>query len=130
MSRLFRLNDVSNNDPEVQNWLDSCAGELGVLARYWFEKLRQCGVDVNEALHDGHPTACVKDVAFAYVNAFTLHVNLGFFHGAELPDPHEILQGSGKLMRHVKLRPGEAQHDEAISNLIEAAYQDLQNRLQ
>lgn len=34
------------------------------------------------------------------------HVNVGFFRGAELADPDGLLEGSGRFMRHVKLRPG------------------------
>ena len=58
---------------------------------------------MRELLHDGHPTACVADAAFAYVNAFTAHVNVGFFRGAELVDPARMLEGTGRYMRHVKL---------------------------
>jgi hypothetical protein len=54
-------------------------------------------------LHDGHPTACVAEAAFAYVDTFKAHVNVGFFCGAELADPKGMLEGSGKLMRHVKI---------------------------
>src|SRR5438445_11598928 len=67
--------------------------------------MRDCGDDVRELLHDGHPTACVGDAAFAYVNAFKAHVNVGFFRGAEIADPEGLLEGTGKFMRHVKLRP-------------------------
>jgi hypothetical protein len=28
---------------------------------------------------------------------FTSHVNVGFFHGAALPDPARLLQGNGKF---------------------------------
>ena len=49
-------------------------GELGAIARHWFGMIRRSGDDVRELLHDGHPTACVSDAAFAYVNAFTSHV--------------------------------------------------------
>lgn len=79
-------------------------GELGRIAQHWFEVIRNCGDDVLELLHDGCPTACIDDAAFAYVNAFTAHVNVGFFRGAELSDPNGRLQGDGKFMRHVKLR--------------------------
>src|SRR6186713_878787 len=79
--------------------------KLGAIAQRWFEVIRDCGGDVRELLHDGHPTACVGDAAFAYVNAFTAHVNVGFFRGAEIADPERLLEGTGKFMRHVKLRP-------------------------
>ena len=76
--------------------------------------MRACGDDVRELLHDGHPTACVGSAAFCYVSAFTAHVNVGFFLGAELPDPAGLLEGTGIFMRHVKLdarvkRPARAQ---------------------
>ena len=47
-------------------------------------------------MHDGHPTACVADAAFGYVNAFKAHVNVGFFRGAEIADPEGLLEGTGK----------------------------------
>jgi hypothetical protein len=49
--------------------------------------MRGCGDDVRELLHDGHPTACVGDAAFAYVNAFTAHVDVGFFAAPRLLTP-------------------------------------------
>jgi len=105
------------------------SGELGAMARCWFEVMRECGDDVRELLHDGHPTACVGDAAFAYVNAFTAHVNVGLFHGADLPDPSRLLEGTGKLMRHVKLRPDREIDAPALTNLIQTAYTDMHYRL-
>jgi len=116
-------------DPAVDRWLREHADELGVLARQWFAALRACGDDVRELLHDGQPTACVGEAAFAYVDAFTAHVNVGFFCGAELPDPHGLLQGTGKFMRHVKLRPDRQANAAALTTLIEAAYADMTARL-
>ena len=105
------------------------AGELGAIARRWFEVMRGCGDDVREVLHDGHPTACVADAAFAYVNAFRDHVNVGFFRGAEIADPEGLLEGTGRFMRHVKLRPEGSVDDTALTNLIETAYADMKRRL-
>lgn len=104
-------------------------GELGAIARHWFEVLRSCGDDVREVLHDGHPTACVAEAAFAYVNAFRAHVNVGFFHGAEIADPDGLLEGSGKFMRHVKLRPEQDIDAKALLKLVETAYSDMKGRL-
>lgn len=116
-------------DPAVETWLRERPGELGEIARRWFAVMRACGADVRELLHDGHPTACVGDAAFAYVNVFTAHVNVGFFLGARLADPAGILEGTGKFMRHVKLRPG-CDVDAALTALIEAAYADMKARAQ
>lgn len=103
--------------------------ELGAIAERWFAVMRACGDDVREVLHDGHPTACVGDAAFAYVNAFQAHVNAGFFRGAELADPAGLLEGTGKFMRHVKLRPDRGVDATALRKLIEAAYADMRARL-
>ena len=105
------------------------AGELGAIAQHWFEVMRDCGDDVGELLHDGHPTACVGDAAFAYVNAFTAHVNVGFFRGAEIADPDGLLEGTGKFMRHVKLRPERDVGTTALTRLIETAYTDMKRYL-
>jgi hypothetical protein len=87
--------------------------------------MRRCGDDVRELLHDGLPTVCVDDAPFAYVGVFKDHVNVGFFHGASLADPAGLLEGTGKSMRHVKLRPGVAFNEKALEVLIAAAYRDI-----
>ena len=81
-------------------------------------------------MHDGAPTACVGDAAFAYVNAFKAHVNVGFFRGAEFADPDGLLEGTGKFMRHVKLRPDRDVDATTLMKLIETAYTDMKARLQ
>jgi hypothetical protein len=128
MNALFHFPDSLKFDPAVEGWMEAHSSELRNLARHWFNVMRQCGEDVRELLHDGHPTACVGDVAFAYVNAFTAHVNVGFFRGSELKDPDRLLTGSGKYMRHVKLRPGIDIDTVALTRLIEAAYADMRQR--
>jgi len=107
MRALFRLDGTAEHHPAVELWWDEQQGSLGAMARRWFEAIRHCGDDVRVVLHDGQPTACVGGAAFAYVDAFPSHVDVGFFQGAELPDPQGLLEGAGKFMRHVKLRPGE-----------------------
>ena len=105
------------------------SGELGSNAQRWFEVMRGCGDDVRELLHDGHPTACVEDAAFGYVNAFRDHVNVGFFRGAEIADPGRLLEGTGKFMRHVKLRPDREVDAAELRKLVEIAYVDMKRRL-
>ena len=129
MTQLMRFPTALRHNPAIDNWMRDHPGELGAIARRWFEVLRACGDDVRELLHDGHPTACVGEAAFAYVNAFTAHVNVGFFRGADLPDPHRLLAGTGKFMRHVKLRPDRDLDENALTQLIEGAYTDMKRRV-
>ena len=109
-------------DGAIEAWLSAQTDELGALARPWFTRMRACRDDVRELMQDGCPVACVEDAAFGYVNAFRSHVNVGFFFGAELRDPAGLLEGTGKRMRHVKLKPRHAHNSSALDDLIEAAY--------
>ncbi|MFT3735633.1 MAG: DUF1801 domain-containing protein [Rhodocyclaceae bacterium] len=129
MDKLMRFPEAVPHEPAIDAWLQLRPAELVALAQRWFSIIRGCGDDVRELLHDGHPTACVGDAAFAYVNVFTAHVNVGFFRGAELPDPQGLLEGTGKFMRHVKLRPASPVDEVALQQLIERAYRDMQARL-
>src|SRR5688500_1281960 len=129
MSKLMRFPSSVKRDLAIEAWMHEHAGELGAIAQRWFEVMRSCGDDVQELLHDGHPTACVGDAAFAYVNAFRVHVNVGFFRGAEIADPERILQGTGKFMRHVKLKAESDVDARVITELIETAYRDMKRRL-
>jgi hypothetical protein len=125
---ILRLSGGVKRDQAVDVWLDGAA-ELRSIARTWFTRMRECGDDVRELMHDGCPVACVEDAPFGYVNAFKSHVNVGFFHGAALADPAGLLQGSGKRMRHVKLKPGSEFNRAALQELIDAAYLNLRTLL-
>ena len=129
MSPLLRFPGSVKRDPAIEIWMREHPGELGTIAQRWFEVMRDCGDDVRELLHDGHPTACVNDAAFAYVNAFKTHVNVGFFRGAEIADPEGLLEGTGKFMRHVKLKPGSDVDASSLKRLIATAYTDMRERL-
>jgi hypothetical protein len=127
---LWRFPSASKRDPAVEAWFAEGPIEIRSIAREWFEELRRCGADVRELIHDGCPVACAEDAAFAYVNAFKSHVNVGFFYGALLEDPAGMLAGSGKRMRHVKLAPHREPDAGALRALIEAAYADVRARLE
>jgi len=129
MIRVIRFPAALRRDPAVDAWFEARSDELGRIARRWFAVMRDCGNDVRELLHDGQPTACVGDAAFAYVDAFTAHVNVGFFGGNALADPSGLLGGNGKYMRHVTLTPQREIDPEALSRLIRTAYADMRERV-
>ena len=129
-SDFLRFNGAVKRDPAIDAWWKQHSGELGAIAQRWFEVMRQAGDEVLELLHDGCPVACLGDAPFGYVNVFTSHVNVGFFHGASLPDPGRLLQGSGKFMRHVKLRRGIPEDTEGLRRLIDAAYVHIKDRVE
>ena len=129
MNGMLRFFGAVERDPAIDRWLNEQADGLRSIAQHWFAVMRACGDDVRELMHDGCPVACVEDALFGYVNVFKAHVNVGFFHGAELEDPTELLEGSGKRMRHVKVRPGVEVDSDALGKLIDVAYIDIKARL-
>ena len=129
MDDLLRFPSAVRRDLRIEAWFFDITDPLRLMVRPWFELMRDCGADVRELVNDGCPVACVGDAPFGYVNAFKAHANIGFFHGAMLADPANLLEGAGKRMRHVKLRPGEALNADALSDLIAEAYGDIRHRL-
>jgi len=130
LKELFIFTKADHHLPEIDEWLSGEPHELYSIARQWFAECRRCGDDVNEIIHDRCPTACINGAAFAYVDVFKSHVNIGFFTGAFLSDPHKLLEGSGKRMRHIKLGPGVEIDSQAITELIINAYLDVKARMQ
>jgi hypothetical protein len=128
MSAIFRLSDTEKRDPTIEEWLHK-TDALTAVARTWFKRMRACGEDVREVMHDGNPTACVGDAAFAYVAVFKSHTNVGFFYGAYLDDPTGLLEGTGKNMRHVKLKPGHDPDPVTLGHLLDASYREVKIRL-
>lgn len=128
MDDLMRFAEAVRRDPKVEAWFADANHPLRQMTRPWFERMRSCGGDVRELVHDGCPVVCVGEAAFAYVNAFTAHASVGFFQGASLADPAGLLEGSGRRMRHVKLRLGKKVNAGALEALIAAAYADMRQR--
>lgn len=129
MDDLLRFPSAVKHDPAIDQWLRAQRKDLRPFVETWFARMRECGSDVRELMHDGCPTACVGDAGFGYVNAYKDHVNLGFFLGALLPDPAGLLEGTGKRGRHVKLRPGRDFDSAALATLTDGAYHDIKARL-
>ena len=93
MSILFRLPGARRDDPDVATWFE--AGDDGIrrLALHWFDRIRACGSDVLEIMHDHQPTACVGDAAFAYVAAYRAHAAVGFSMAQTCRTPPASLRG-------------------------------------
>ena len=62
---------------------------------------------------------------FCYIGIHDKHVNLGFFYGADLPDPDGLLAGTGKAMRHIRLESPEDLERAGVRTLVEHASRHL-----
>ena len=58
---------------------------------------------------------------FCYISVSKNHINIGFMYGAELPDPEGLLDGEGKLLRHVRITRSEQLSNPALRQLIKDA---------
>lgn len=128
MTGLFLFPEARKRDPAVDQWMRDQPEDLAAIAEAWFDVIRSCGNDVRELVHDDHPTACAGEAAFAYVDAFSAHVNVGFYRGANLDDPAGLLEGTGRMMRHVKIKPGKPVDEGSLVQLIKSAYADMTRR--
>ena len=90
VEKLMTFPSAVKHEPAIDAWLRTQRDDLRPFVETWFGHMRRCGADVRELMHDGMPTACVDEAAFGYVNAFTAHVNVGFFFGAFLKDPTRL----------------------------------------
>ena len=129
MPAFLTFSGAVSREPAIETWLEAQPVELAAIARRWFLFMRRRGTDVKELMHDGQPTVCVQDAPYAYVDAFRAHVNVGFFHGVALADPAGLLEGAGRYMRHVKLKPGRPVDVASLEALIAAAYLDVTARV-
>jgi hypothetical protein len=64
--------------------------------------------------------------AFCYVAAYARHVNLGFNRGADLPDPDRRLRGTGKQLRHLKIKTEDDLQKVYLKDLLRAAIARVQ----
>ena len=72
MPAFLTFNGATRHEPRIDSWFECRPRALADIAARWFAVMRASGDDVTELLRDGHPTACVGDAAFGYVN-------IGFF---------------------------------------------------
>lgn len=82
--------------------------------------------DATEIFYHGAlgygPTASGFD-RILYVMPQNGYANLGFFFGTDVPDPTGLLEGTGKRMRHVKIRSVLAAQNPALVPMVRAAWQ-------
>ncbi len=84
------------------------------------EAIRAAGPGLREAVKWGQPTFVGRGNV-CYLASYSDHVNLGFYRGAELHDPRKLLEGTGKALRHVKVRSLEQARSRPLRDLIREA---------
>lgn len=114
-------------NPDFEKAIESFSPEIQKIARKIRELIHQILPEVVEVVwvrqkNIGFGTGPKKKSEhFCWVMPATNHVNLGFNYGAELPDPANLLEGTGKLFRHVKIRSADGLKNPDLIRLLKFA---------
>jgi hypothetical protein len=119
------------SDPRLLAVLSNFDRPVADLALALREMVLEEAPDAVEKMYDNHPSAVwygvgpkMKDM-FCYIAAVRTHVNLGFCRGALLSDPNRVLEGEGKVMRHVKFRSERDLERPFVRRYIRAAIEQM-----
>jgi len=114
-------------DPQLLDFLSVYDRPVAVLALALREVVLEEAPNALEKVYRNHPSAVwfgfgpkMKDM-FCYIATAKNHVNLGFCRGAALSDPNRVLEGEGKIMRHVMLWNGRDLQRPFVRRYIRAA---------
>ncbi|MEM6718762.1 MAG: DUF1801 domain-containing protein [Bacteroidota bacterium] len=83
--------------------------------------------EANELLYHTHALTAVFTISeklsdgFCMIPIYSKHLNLGFHKGTLLNDPHELLQGTGKLIRHIPITTTANYRNKAVTTLLQNA---------
>jgi len=126
--RRYRYRGTLRHDPAIDAYVRSVKGELGALVARLVALVRSNVPGHDELRVHGAPQFCLQGEPFCYVVGYAKHVNLGFCEGTGLPDPEGLLEGTGKTMRHVKLRPGAEFPGKTLSRMVQQAARRVRAR--
>ena len=128
MNDLLRFPSAVRRDPRIEAWFSDFADPLRLMTRTWFERMRGCGADARELLHDGCPVACVGDAPFGSSTRSRLMLmsasTMAHACGSRRP-----ARRRGQAYASCEAAPGKELDAEALSDLIVAAYHDIWRRL-
>jgi hypothetical protein len=106
------------------------SAEVVQIARRLRELIETVHPDAVEVPRPGERTAGYgvgpkkMSETYAYIGVYQRYVNLGFYHGAALPDPGGLLDGAGKQLRHVTVHSLKEVDRPALRQLVAAALQE------
>ncbi|MEZ0229019.1 MAG: hypothetical protein ACAI25_10370, partial [Planctomycetota bacterium] len=121
---------MSDLSPEAQ--LDECLAafdeEIAALAVATLARVRELVPGAHELVYDAYNALSVGfgsgpklGDCFLHVATYPKNVNLGFHRGTELEDPHGLLVGTGKLIRHVPMLSTKYLKSPKLAKLVRAA---------
>ncbi len=109
-------------------------------------EVKTISLKLRELILEGYPEACEvvrlgdgaatygigpkkNSESHVYIMPKPSYVNLGFFYGVNLSDPKNLLEGTGKMMRHVKIHSVKDSGNPALITLISEALKERKKAL-
>lgn len=108
---------IAENDPEIQDWARQARDLVLKVRPDATQQVETCWggyLLFKQPVKDGN-TVC-------WVSAYKKHVSIGFPQGAEMSDPAGLLEGSGKMQRHVKIKKATELESSELRDLIQHAW--------
>ena len=125
--------NISTPTEPVRAWLENLPTEKKPSVEALRRLMGSVAPEAHEIIYHNALGYGPTDSGFdriVYVTIFETHVNLGFFFGGFLPDPEGLLVGSGKRMRHIKIRSLQESETPAIKSLLAHAWADGLERVE
>ncbi len=115
----------------VEQFLSTYPPDVQALALKTRKLLKAIVPDVREQVYEayktiGYGSGTKMDAMFCYIAPMKDRINLGFYRGVVLPDADGLLEGAGKLLRHVKVRSMAELEKPALRQLIVDAVAELE----
>ncbi len=93
-------------EPKIKHWLEKLPGEKRTNALLLRNILLSLSSEIEETIKWGNLTFTFgkSNIVFIYTYATVDYINLGFLFATSLSDPRHLFEGTGKGMRHIKIR--------------------------
>ena len=115
-------------DP-IEAFLAGYPPEVQAISRILRAMVQSVMTQANELLfakqnHVAYSFSKSRNDTISYICPMQNYARLGFMYGTHLADPHQLLIGEGKRLRHVKVRTNEEANNPVLKQLVEAAWAD------
>jgi len=115
----------------VEQFLSTYPADVQALALKTRALVKEIVPDAQERVYEayktiGYGSGTKMDAMFCYIAPMKDRINLGFYRGVVLPDTEGLLEGTGKLLRHVKVRSMADVEKPALRQLIMDAVAELE----
>jgi hypothetical protein len=124
--------NVSAPTESVRAWLEKLPAEKKPIVKALRRIIASVAPEAHEIIYQDALWYGPPDSGYPilYITVFKAHSNLGFFYGGFVPDPERLLVGSGKRMRHIKIRSLQETENPAITSLLAQAWADGLQRVE